>query len=109
MITQRLAADAPEAMQSALEVLQAGGVAAFPTDTVYGLGTLAFNVAAIERLFTIKGREQTKAIAVLIAEPGDLDKVARDVNEQALRLAGRFLPGPPTLGLPRPPSLPRLL
>jgi L-threonylcarbamoyladenylate synthase len=109
MITQRLAADAPEAMQGALETLKAGGLVAFPTDTVYGLGALAFNVAAIERLFAIKGREQTKAIAVLIAETGDLDKIARDMNEQALRLAERFWPGPLTLVLPRRTSLPTVL
>ena len=109
MITQRHAADAPDAVQRALRILQAGGLVAFPTDTVYGLGAPAFDAAGIERLFAIKGREQTKAIAVLIAEPGDLDKVARDVSEQALRLAERFWPGPLTLVLPRHTSLPGLL
>ena len=80
MITQRLAADAPDAMQRAFETLEAGGVVAFPTDTVYGLGAPAFNAASIERLFAIKGRELTKAIAVLIAEPGELDKVAKGIH-----------------------------
>ena len=109
MITQRLAADAPDAMQRAFETLEAGGVVAFPTDTVYGLGAPAFNAASIERLFAIKGRELTKAIAVLIAEPGDLNKVAKEASEPALRLAERFWPGPLTLVLPRHPSLPALL
>lgn len=109
MITQRVAADAPDAIQRALEVLEAGGVVAFPTDTVYGLGAPAFNAASIERLFAIKGRQQTKAIAVLIAEPGELDKIAKDVSEPALRLAERFWPGPLTLVLPRHPSLPAVL
>ncbi|HKY79012.1 MAG TPA: L-threonylcarbamoyladenylate synthase [Anaerolineales bacterium] len=109
MITQRLAADAPDAMQRAFETLEAGGVVAFPTDTVYGLGAPAFNAASIERLFAIKGRELTKAIAVLIAEPGELDKVAKGLNQRAMRLAERFWPGPLTLVLPRHPSLPALL
>jgi len=109
VITQRLAADAPDAMQRAFETLEAGGVVAFPTDTVYGLGAPAFNAASIERLFAIKGRELTKAIAVLIAEPGELDKVAKGLNQRAMRLAERFWPGPLTLVLPRHPSLPALL
>jgi L-threonylcarbamoyladenylate synthase len=109
MITQRLAADAPDAIQRAVETLDAGGVVAFPTDTVYGLGAPAFNAASIERLFAIKGRQQTKAIAVLIAEPGELNKVAKDVGMPALLLAERFWPGPLTLVLPRHPSLPAAL
>lgn len=109
MITLRLAADALEAIPRALEILQAGGLVAFPTDTVYGLGAPAFNAASIERLFASKGREQTKAIAVLIAEPGDLDKIAMVVSERALRLAERFWPGPLTLVLPRHSSLPAVL
>jgi L-threonylcarbamoyladenylate synthase len=109
MITQRLAADAPDAIQRAVEKLDAGGVVAFPTDTVYGLGAPAFNAASIERLFAIKGRQQTKAIAVLIAHPLDLPKVAKEVSKPALRLAERFWPGPLTLVLPRHPSLPAAL
>ncbi|MEX2143151.1 MAG: L-threonylcarbamoyladenylate synthase [Anaerolineales bacterium] len=109
MITERIAADAPDTIQHALEVLNAGGVVAFPTDTVYGLGAPAFSVESVARLFAIKGRQQTKAIAVLIAESGDLKKVVAEASEQALRLADRFWPGPLTLVLPRHPSLPGVL
>ena len=109
MITERLAAEAPKALKRALKVLASGGVVAFPTDTVYGLGAPAFKVESIERLYAIKGRQQTKAIAVLIAEPGDLGKVAKEPSEQAVRLAQRFWPGALTLVLARHPDLPSVL
>lgn len=109
MKTHLLAADAPDAIRRALKTLEAGGVVAFPTDTVYGLGAPAFNTAGVERLFTIKGRQHTKAIALLIAEPSELGKVVMGVGEQALRLAERFWPGPLTLVLPRHSNLPDVL
>src|SRR3972149_8434494 len=109
VITERRAAEAPKAVKRALKVLASGGVVAFPTDTVYGLGAPAFKVESIERLYAIKGRQQTKAIAVLIAEPGDLGKVAKEPNEQAMRLAQHFWPGALTLVLACHPDLPGVL
>src|SRR3972149_2328213 len=100
VITERRAAEAPKALKRALKVLASGGVVAFPTDTVYGLGAPAFKVESIERLYAIKGRQQTKAIAVLIAEPGDLGKVAKEPSEQAVRLAPRFWPEAPMRAAP---------
>lgn len=109
MKTERINALSPNAIQRALEVLGAGGVVAFPTDTVYGLGTPAFAPASIERLFEIKGRAQTKAIAVLIADADELAKVAAAVSEAARKLAVHFWPGPLTLVLWRENSLPAAL
>ncbi|MEX1248052.1 MAG: L-threonylcarbamoyladenylate synthase [Anaerolineales bacterium] len=109
MNTERLDTSASHAIAHALEVLKAGGLVAFPTDTVYGLGVPAFTPESIERLYQIKGREQTKAIAVLIAERVELGKVAAAVSQQAELLAARFWPGPLTMVLPRHPSLPSIL
>jgi L-threonylcarbamoyladenylate synthase len=99
----------PEAIAHAVEILKAGGVVAFPTDTVYGLGCLVLDIKAIGRLYDIKGREQTKAIAVLIASAEDLPKIAAQPSAEALQLARRFWPGPLTIVVPRNPKLPEAL
>jgi L-threonylcarbamoyladenylate synthase len=106
MKTVFLPAQAPETLPHALAVLRRGGLVAFPTDTVYGLGALAFNGAAVERIFAAKDRPVEKAIPVLIADPADLEKVTLEVPQAAARLAGRFWPGPLTLVLAKRLDLP---
>jgi L-threonylcarbamoyladenylate synthase len=90
-------------------VLERGGVVAFPTDTVYGLGALAFDAESVDRLYAIKGREHSKAIAVLIGSPEDLPHIASDPSQAAQQLAQRFWPGPLTLVVPRSTRLPEAL
>jgi L-threonylcarbamoyladenylate synthase len=106
MKTQMLPADRPGAIDRALAILKKGGLAAFPTDTVYGLGALAFSAQAIEQLFVVKDRDTAKAIAVLVGHTEDLRLVTREMNETARRLAERFWPGALTLVVPRHPDLP---
>ncbi|MBI5935598.1 MAG: threonylcarbamoyl-AMP synthase [Chloroflexi bacterium] len=106
MHTQILPADDPQSIQRALEILRAGGLVAFPTDTVYGLGSLAFDQAAIESIYVAKDRPLEKAIPILIADVDQLDLVARDFPELALHLAARFWPGPLTLVVPKRADLP---
>ncbi|MHB0966382.1 MAG: L-threonylcarbamoyladenylate synthase, partial [Bellilinea sp.] len=65
METTILSTTDPQAIQAALQVLQNGGLVAFPTDTVYGLAADPFNSVAIERLYAAKERDMSKAIAVL--------------------------------------------
>ena len=93
-------------IQSALKILQSGGIVAFPTDTVYGIGALAFNNSAIESIYTAKERPIEKAIPILIGDLSDLDKVADDIPSMALRFASRFWPGPLTCILPKKQTLP---
>jgi len=93
-------------IQYALKILQSGGIVAFPTDTVYGLGALAFNHAAIESIYKAKDRPIEKAIPVLIADVDELDKVAVDIPDMARIFAARFWPGPLTCILPKKQTLP---
>ena len=109
MNTLVLPAEAPGALERALEVLGGGGLIAFPTDTVYGLGARVDDAEAIARLFSAKGRSEQKAIPVLLGDAGDLERVARDLPEAARVLAARFWPGPLTLVVPRRPELPGVL
>ena len=91
---------------AAAEVLRRGGVVAYPTDTLYGLAVDATNDEAVERLFTLKGRDAASAIALIAA---DLDMAQRaaangfGVIER--RLASEFWPGPLTIVVPAAPAL----
>ncbi len=100
-------ADAVGALDRALGVLRSGGLVAFPTDTVYGLGALAFDEAAIHSIYTVKGRGLEKAIPILLADAADLARIGDEVPRMAQRLAARFWPGPITLVVKRNASLPQ--
>ena len=106
MDTELLRADSPEALRHALSVLGAGGLVAFPTDTVYGLGALAFDAKAVEGIYAAKGRPEEKAIPVLLGDAEDLPKVISNLPPMAVKLISRFWPGPLTLILPKKPTLP---
>ncbi len=105
-MTELLATSHPQAIERALKVLHRGGLVAFPTDTVYGLGSLAFDRKAVLRIYMAKGRGGEKAIPILLANKRDLPKVALDPPAEALRLIERFWPGPLTLILWRAGDVP---
>ena len=109
MNTEKISADHPNAIQHAIDVLRNGGLVAFPTDTVYGLAAPVHNIESIERLYIVKGRNNTKAIAVLLGNQDQLSQVAKDLNKPALQIAEKFWPGPLTMVVPRHPSLPEIL
>ncbi len=90
----------------AAAILQRGGVVAFPTETVYGLGADALNPVAVERIFTIKGRPSNHPLIVHLAETAQLEQWARDIPALAYELAARFWPGPLTLILKRAARVP---
>jgi len=96
----------PEAIRRAAECLIRGGLVAFPTETVYGLGGHAFDAAAVRRIFHVKERPPSDPLIVHLASAADLLLVAAEVPPLAEILAQRFWPGPLTLLLPRRPSLP---
>ena len=91
----------PAQIAAAARALRAGELVAFPTETVYGLGADARNPTAVRRIFAIKGRPARHPLIVHLPDIGELAAWAREVPEQARRLAERFWPGPLTLVLPR--------
>jgi L-threonylcarbamoyladenylate synthase len=90
----------PEVRRAA-EILRAGGLVAFPTETVYGLGADASNPAAVERLYRVKGRPADHPVIVHFASPENAFSYSREVPDAAKALANRFWPGPLTLILKR--------
>ncbi len=93
-------------IEQALRILKSGGIVAFPTDTVYGVGSLAFDNTAIESIYTAKDRPVEKAIPILIADLDDIYKVADDIPNMVLRFAVHFWPGPLTCVVPKKLILP---
>lgn len=106
MKTEVLSAAKPENLSQALQVFKEGGMVAFPTDTVYGLGASAYHSQAIARIYEVKGRLRENPIPILIASMLDLSRVSLSPPPMARRLAKRFWPGPITLIVWRKPTLP---
>jgi len=90
----------PEVRRAA-EILRAGGLVAFPTETVYGLGADASSAVAVARLYAAKGRPEGHPVIVHFADAERAFEWAREVPDAARRLAARFWPGPLTLVLKR--------
>jgi L-threonylcarbamoyladenylate synthase len=91
---------------TAAEVLRRGGLVAFPTETVYGLGADAFNADAVKQIFVAKGRPLDNPMIVHIASVADLEALTTHVPEEANQLIERFWPGPLTLILQKSPAVP---
>ncbi len=90
---------------AAAEVWRRGGLVAFPTETVYGLGADAANEQALARIFAAKGRPADHPLIVHVAAARDIERWARDIPPVVWRLAERFWPGPLTLILKRAPGV----
>src|SRR4030065_1133206 len=93
-------------IEKGVQILQKGGVIAFPTDTVYGLGADAFNTRAVERVYEIKNRPRHQQFPLLGADIEQLATLAEPIPEFAWFLLRRFWPGGLTLVLSRKDSLP---
>ncbi|MFI3229453.1 MAG: L-threonylcarbamoyladenylate synthase, partial [Bacillota bacterium] len=95
-----------ELVAEAASIIASGGLVAFPTETVYGLGADAFNTEAVKSTFIAKGRPQDNPLIVHIASVDDITKVACDVPEVAYVLLEKFSPGPLTIVLNKVADLP---
>ncbi len=93
-------------IELAIDLLKSGGIVAFPTDTVYGLGADPFNEEAVERIYRAKRRARNLPLPLLLASKSDLTRVAAVVPEVAWRLAEHLLPGGLTLVLKKSPWVP---
>lgn len=86
-----------EGLQQAVEVLQGGGLVAFPTDTVYGVGVSIFRPEGIKRLYAVKGRPLDKPLPVLVPNLEKVQQIVEEIPESALTLIQTYWPGPLTL------------
>ncbi len=99
----------PHLIAEAAAIIRAGGLVAFPTETVYGLGADGLNPAAVARIFEAKERPPTDPLILHIAEPEALCPLVLEVPPAAQELARRFWPGPLTLVLPKQPIVPDIV
>ena len=104
MLTKLRNAD-EASVREAAEILKSGGLVAFPTETVYGLGANAFNAEAVLSVFTAKGRPADNPLIVHIYERSQLDEIC-DIPPRAPALMDAFWPGPLTILFPRKPVIP---
>ncbi|MGO4881218.1 MAG: L-threonylcarbamoyladenylate synthase [Bryobacteraceae bacterium] len=96
-------------LERAAELIRSGGLVAFPTETVYGLGANALNAAAVARIFAAKGRPRESPLIVHVDSIEMARTLVTEWPDAANRLADRYWPGPLTLVLPKQPSIPDIV
>ena len=96
----------PEQVAEAGAIIRGGGLVAFPTETVYGLGADAMNSAAVQKIFEAKGRPADNPLIVHISDKNQIPALAREINENARRLIETFMPGPFTIILKKQKNIP---
>ena len=104
-----LVAASTEHIQLAADIIRRGGLVAFPTETVYGLGADAWNPDALANIFKVKARPLHDPLIVHIAEKETLNELAHTEDPRISLLSDTFWPGPLTLVLPRQPAIPDLI
>jgi L-threonylcarbamoyladenylate synthase len=109
MRAELLAASDPAAVRLAAEVIRSGGLVAFPTETVYGLGCDALNAEAVARVFEVKQRPSFDPLIVHIAALSSLDRLVHAISPGEHRLMDAFWPGPLTLVLRKCANVPELV
>ncbi len=100
METLLLKAAEPETAAIAAELISRGELVALPTETVYGLGANGLDPTAVAKIFEAKGRPQDNPLILHVAQAEDMEKICRDIPQNAYLLAERFWPGPLTMVLP---------
>jgi len=105
----KLSSSIRQQVEQAISILKQGGIVAFPTDTVYGLGACISITQAVERVYQVKGRPRSMALPLLLADKSQIGEVAYPVPPIAWLLADKFLPGALTMVLPRAKSVPDIV
>jgi len=98
-----------ETLAKAAEIIRRGGLVAFPTETVYGLGANALDAAAVARIYEVKNRPRTSPLIVHVDSDGMARQLALEWPEAATVLSRRFWPGPLTLVVPKRPHIPDIV
>ncbi|MDR2487319.1 MAG: threonylcarbamoyl-AMP synthase, partial [Clostridiales Family XIII bacterium] len=93
-------------VREAAETIAGGGLVAFPTETVYGLGANAFDPEAVAKVYAAKGRPQDNPMIVHIARASDIGALTPTLSPEIIRLADNFWPGPLTMVLPKKNHVP---
>lgn len=99
----------PELIEQAASVLRRGGLVAFPTETVYGLGALALDESAVLGIYQAKGRHSDNPLIVHVTDTSALESVVREVSPVAQACVDHFWPGPLTLILPKQEHVPQVV
>ena len=99
----------PQAISRAVDLIRSGGLIAFPTDTVYGIGVSAFHTDAIDRIYRVKGRSTLKAIPILLGDAEIAEQITPSFSPIVKKLTENYWPGPLTLIVPLHSSLPENL
>ncbi len=102
-----VAGSAPNAIEMAVDTVNAGGVIAMPTDTVYGLAASLRDPAALDLIFAIKGRPLDLTLPILLSSPDGVRHIADNPDSDVLLLLDRYWPGPLTVAVPATQQLPR--
>lgn len=92
----------------AAEILRGGGLVAFPTETVYGLGADALNAEAVGKVYAAKGRPSDNPMIVHISQKGDMTKLTDGITPDVEKLMAAFWPGPLTMVVPAKDLIPRV-
>ena len=98
--------DSAEVIQTAAKILQEGGLVAFPTETVYGLGGNGLDSAACEKIYLAKGRPSDNPLILHISEFEELNPIVREISPAAQKLMDAFWPGPLTMVFPKADIVP---
>jgi L-threonylcarbamoyladenylate synthase len=108
-MVDKLLLDKKGQIEKGISILKEGGIVAFPTDTVYGLGAKASNQLAVERIYEVKERPRDIALPLLLADVSQISEVAELVPPIAWLLANHFLPGALTIVLHKSKSIPGII
>ena len=101
--------DIEKQIEKAVAILKNGGLVAYPTDTVYGLGACMTDTAAVDRIFQVKGRPKGMALPVLLADRKQIEEIVTSVPPAARRLIDAFFPGALTIILTKSNVVPEII
>jgi len=108
-VSNKSSLDIQQQVEQGISILRQGGIVAFPTDTVYGLGACITIRQAVERIYQVKKRPRNMALPLLLADPSQVTEVAEPVPPLARRLIDNFLPGALTIVLHKSKSVPEII